>query len=39
MKVVDASIEEDDEQKVISEKIYIVDHLFALNQFDFIENC
>lgn len=25
--------------KPISDRIYIVDHLFALNQYDFIENC
>ena len=23
----------------VSDKIYIVDHSFALNQYDFIENC
>ena len=23
----------------VSDKIYIVDHKFALNQYDFIENC
>ncbi len=31
MKVVDASIEENEDKEVISDKIYIVDHLFALN--------
>ena len=32
-------MEGDEEEKVVSDKIYIVDHSFALNQFDFIENC
>jgi len=29
----------EDEQVRNRERIYIVDHLFTLNQFDFIENC
>jgi len=31
--------EDGDSIPTIADKIYIVDHSFALNQFDFIENC
>jgi hypothetical protein len=31
--------EDGDSLPQVAEKIYIVDHSFALNQFDFIENC
>lgn len=27
------------EENKINDRIYIIDHSFALNQFDFIENC
>ena len=38
----DEEMKGDDESEAatqIADKIYIVDHSFALNQFDFIENC
>lgn len=29
----------EENEKTIVDKIYIIDHLFGLNQIDFIENC